>query len=409
MKKAKSKAFTSRVEYFGAIVQTFRPRALTFVDQTRAKYLGLHSESWDADDDGMVGRKVLSAPLEVHLQLTNKCSVGCSTCYTNATPKGLKSEFGIQEWKSVIDELAAMRVFHVALGGGESAELDFLPELAEYALSRGVIPNLTTSGLYGINVVMEALPFLGQVNVSLDGLANRYGGTRRREAFARVDYAISQIRSQKKETGINVVVHRENYGHLRSIFRYAKRKRLNEVELLRLKPTGRAIKPYRKLRCTDEQHKKFFSHVRKIALLSNMRVRVDCSYIPMLAATGASVRTLEKFAIYGCTAGDWLAAVKADGKISGCSFAEPEVESDARNTRELWRDESSFGHFRRWRQIEEPCRSCDYLSLCRGGCSAVSRSVVGSSHSPDPECPIVLASAGSRSKIKKQLPVVGTI
>src|SRR5262249_40170759 len=45
--------------------------------------------------------------------------------------------------------------------------------------------------------------------------------------------------------------------------------------------------------------------------------------------------------------------------------------------------------FRSWRNGPEPCRSCEYLSLCRGGCRAVSASPTA----PDPECPLVLAAA----------------
>src|SRR5207249_1823491 len=75
-----------RAEAFGAIVQLERPRALVFVDRDYARSLG-HAESTDADvrarwthagDDGQIGARPLAAPLEAHLQLTNRCDAGCT-------------------------------------------------------------------------------------------------------------------------------------------------------------------------------------------------------------------------------------------------------------------------------------------------------------------------------------------
>ena len=72
----------------------------------------------------------LSAPLEAHLQLTNRCDAGCQGCYTGASPTGAPANGALVEWKRAIDALAARGVFHLALGGGESALLPWLGEVA---------------------------------------------------------------------------------------------------------------------------------------------------------------------------------------------------------------------------------------------------------------------------------------
>src|SRR5262245_58869652 len=83
----------ARLERFGAIAQLVRPRALVFVDRAFARGLGLEGGAlWDDDDDGRVGPRPLSAPLEAHLQLTNRCDAGCQGCYTAATPGGAAGE-----------------------------------------------------------------------------------------------------------------------------------------------------------------------------------------------------------------------------------------------------------------------------------------------------------------------------
>src|SRR5262249_56180801 len=80
------KAF--RAEGFGGIVQLERPRALVFVDRDYARSLGHDGGACWAEGatDGQIGARPLAAPLEAHLQLTNRCDAGCQGCYTGATP-----------------------------------------------------------------------------------------------------------------------------------------------------------------------------------------------------------------------------------------------------------------------------------------------------------------------------------
>ena len=81
-----------RYESFGGIVHLERPRALVFVDRAYARRLGYRDEShWrarESDDPGL-----LSAPLEAHLQLTNRCKNSCQGCYTGATVEGGADRF----------------------------------------------------------------------------------------------------------------------------------------------------------------------------------------------------------------------------------------------------------------------------------------------------------------------------
>ena len=57
---------------------------------------------------------------------------------------------------------------------------------------------------------------------------------------------------------------------------------------------------------------------------------------------------------------------------------------------DYWERAGAFGPFRRWREAAaEPCNSCDYLALCRGGCRVVSGHD-GDATEPDPECPRVV-------------------
>lgn len=387
----------ARLERFGAILQLAWPRALVFVDRAYARSLGLtsppESDLWrqSPEEDGQVGMSVLSAPLEAHLQLTNRCDVGCQGCYTAATPKGAAAEWGLEEWKRGIDALADMGVFHLALGGGESALLPWLGDIAAYARERGLIPNLTTSGLAGLESLLPITHLFGQINVSLDGLGPTYAAVRGVDGFAGADRAILALRQRKAEIGINVVVTRHNFAELDAIFAYARTRRLNEVELLRFKPSGRGARAYAELACTQDQHRRFLPLVLAACRRHRVRARVDCSYTPMLAHHRPDPALLAELAVYGCTGGDFLIGVKSTGRVSACSFAAPPPERPAlTDIAAYWTQGSAFGPFRTWQSADEPCASCAYHHLCRGGCKVVSAHIFGDPSKPDPECPRVV-------------------
>src|SRR5208337_1705833 len=109
---------------------------------------------------------VLSAPLEVHLSVTNACSKQCGHCYMDSGERDL-GEMSADEFRKAIDLLAAMGVFHMALGGGEALERPDFFELASYVRDRGIVPNLTTNGLLMTREIAARCRIFGQVNISV--------------------------------------------------------------------------------------------------------------------------------------------------------------------------------------------------------------------------------------------------
>jgi radical SAM protein with 4Fe4S-binding SPASM domain len=122
----------------------------------------------------------------------------------------------------------------------------------------------------------------------------------------------------------------------------------------------------------------------------------------MLAHHTPDRSLLAELAVYGCTGGDFLVGAKADGRLSACSFA-PAQLGDTRPTVDAlaayWDSPGAFGTFRTWRTAAEPCASCAYHDLCRGGCKVVSAHVEGDLSAPDPECPRVVDHARKRVRL----------
>jgi radical SAM protein with 4Fe4S-binding SPASM domain len=228
------------------------------------------------------------------------------------------------------------------------------------------------------------------------------------DGFARADEAVVRLRKRTRHVGVNCVVTRENFEELGALFAWARRRRLNEVELLRFKPAGRGAASYEKLRCSDEQHRRLLPTVLGLARRYRRRVRLDCSYTPMVTAHAPDRRLVRWLALYGCAGGDLLIGAKARGAVTACSFAAPPPAGPTvEQLGAYWDSSSAFGPFRRWREARDPCRTCEYLALCRGGCRVVSAHVLGDASAPDPECPRVQAHAAGGASSPRRLPIVG--
>jgi radical SAM protein with 4Fe4S-binding SPASM domain len=373
-----------RPEWFGAIVELETPRALVSVNRAFARRLGLKdSRRWLGADPGR-----LSAPTEVHLVISRRCSAGCKSCYVAATPKG--EALSMQQAKQALERLAQHGVFHVALGGGEAMELDYLFEVAEHARTLGITPNLTTAGLNMTPAMAERCRVFGQINVSVDGVGEAYRDARGFDGFPRARRALELLRAVKREVGINCVVSRSSYERIGEVVALARQLKLSEVELLRFKPAGRGETTFADEDLTPEQARGLFPKVRWLALRHLMRIKLDCSFAPMVFWHRPPLWVARFFGVVGCEGGNLLASVMPDGQLTGCSFGGPNEGSifDADATARAFN--RGFGAFRDYAaQAPQPCASCEYLSLCKGGCRVVAKAK-GDWWQPDPGCPRVV-------------------
>lgn len=377
-----------RYESFGGIIATEDPPALTFADRDYVRGLtGEDPPIWVKKDSGR-----LSAPVEAHYAVTRSCTLGCPGCYMASVAGADRGAAGTESFegaKKIIDQLAGMGVFHVALGGGESFLLPWFTELARHARARGMVPNVTTSGLAFDEEKFDECRVFGQVNVSLDGIGGMYAHTRPGGSFEAADGALIKLGEKGIRRGINCVITRENFDSLESIVAYARNLGLADIEFLRYKPAGRGRERYLDMRLTSAQARALLPLMKKLCRKYRVGIKLDCSFTPFICHHRPPKKLLEFFAIMGCDAGNWLIGVSPAGMVSPCSFVEGE-EFDVGKLGEKWGEDDTFSLYRNWdRETKTACARCDYLSICRGGCHAVAKFVTGSLLEPDPECPFI--------------------
>lgn len=104
--------------------------------------------------------------------MTRRCNLKCIHCYAHARTKADDDELTTAEGKALIDDLAAFGSPVLLFSGGEPLMREDLPELAEYAVSKGMRAVISTNGTLITAPMAKTLKEIGlsYVGISLDGM-----------------------------------------------------------------------------------------------------------------------------------------------------------------------------------------------------------------------------------------------
>ncbi len=375
----------TRYESFGGIVGVIEPPMLAWVDKEFMRELGCRdSPLWRKKRD------YLTAPLEVHFSLTNRCPLKCQHCYTSAGTQKTK-ELTTNECKAALRVLSKLGVFHIAFGGGECFVRKDIFEIAHYCRGLGMVPNVTTNGYYITKEIARKCRVFGRINVSLDGTEKKYKEIRGVDGFEMADRAVALLTKAGNRVGINSILCSKNFAYIAAIVDYAKNRNLENILFLRFKPVGRGKNLYNEMRLTNEQHKELFPLIKKLQEQNpDILFETDCSFLPMVCFHNPSLKRLRFFAVGGCVAGNILLGTLPDGLFNACSICS-ETGGSILELSKSWDESAHLKKFREWtKTAKEPCKSCKYLECCKGGCHVIAKFVTGDFHNSDPECPFVI-------------------
>ncbi|MGE0308525.1 MAG: radical SAM protein, partial [Acidimicrobiia bacterium] len=113
----------------------------------------------------------LDAPICLTWELTYACNLQCVHCLSSSGRRDPR-ELSTAECRSFVDELAAMQVFYVNIGGGEPMiRRDFF-DIVDYAIDQRVGVKFSTNGAF-IDAEaarrMAAMDYL-DIQISVDGV-----------------------------------------------------------------------------------------------------------------------------------------------------------------------------------------------------------------------------------------------
>jgi mycofactocin radical SAM maturase len=360
-----------RPERFGALSYNYGDRRLVFLRPRSAAGPALNDEL----------KRGLDAPICLTWELTYACNLACVHCLSSSG-RSDPAELTTAEALRLIDDLAAMQVFYVNVGGGEpTIRADFF-ELLEYAVSRRVGVKFSTNGTRITPERARALARMDYVDVqvSIDGAtAATNDRVRGAGSYASARAAMDHLAGAGfGPFKISVVMTRHNIPELDQFEALAGQYGA-QLRLTRLRPAGRGADTWSELHPTAEQQRQLYNW-----LIDRPQVLTGDSFFH-LSALGAPLPGLNM-----CGAGRVVCLVDPVGDVYACPFVlHPEFR--AGSVREpggfsgVWRQSGLFSDLRRPASAGA-CSSCGSFDACQGGCMAAKFFTGLPLDGPDPEC-----------------------
>jgi radical SAM protein with 4Fe4S-binding SPASM domain len=316
---------------------------------------------------------ILSAPILVDFQITERCGMGCPQCYASSVTKG--KDVSWEDAELAVAQMREAGVCQVALGGGEPVYYPRLDDLLSLIRDNGMVPNLTTTGVGMTEGQMNSmLRNCGAVAMSLEGVHERFA-IRRKTGFENFQRTAERFLAKEIPLVMQVTVSSQNLEDLDSIVEYCLTVRpLYGVVFLAHKPAGRATSYDKPLSALDYSvvHEKVLRAVK--ALHPHTRVGFDCCFTPGMVGLEQSLGFAPATIVEGCSATRSGIGLTPQLDVLPCTFLPEKKLGNLREKSllEIWRDTPSGG-FRSAMKVhateDSRCRSCSSNSSCMGGCS----------------------------------------
>jgi mycofactocin biosynthetic radical S-adenosylmethionine protein MftC len=324
----------------------------------------------------------LNSPICLTWELTYACNLACVHCLSSSGRRDPR-ELSTAECKAVVDELQAMQVFYVNIGGGEPTVRPDFWELLDYSIDHNVGVKFSTNGikLDAARAAQLARTDYVDVQISLDGAtASVNDQVRGPGSYDTAMRALENLASAGfAQPKISVVMTRHNVEQLDE-FKAIADKFGAQLRITRLRPSGRGADVWDELHPTAAQQRQLYD---------------------WLVARGEGVLTGDSFfhlSAYGqalpglnlCGAGRVVCLIDPVGDVYACPFAIHEnfLAGNVRSPggfETVWRASELFAELRQ-PQTGGACRSCGHYDACQGGCMAAKFFTGLPLDGPDPEC-----------------------
>ena len=331
--------------------------------------------------------KTVAAPLRsfavpeaIHIDLTTVCPLNCPYCYKDTLKN---KEMSFETFSRIIYQAEKLKVFQIAIGGGEPLLVKNLPEYVKKVSSCKMACTITTSG-YGLTEqLLKELKVSGvnHIQVSLNG-STREIHSCSRDGF---DYAISALELLSKNNvlfGINWVARMDNVRDFENIVAYAKKLGADNINILRYKPAIR--EEYIKNALT---HEAFYELIESIKKVRDINIKVDCAFSSILCCLhGNQINPINS----GCGAGRRFMMIDPYGNFKPCSHMH--LVSEEKDILQYWIASPDLEKLRQGEElIDGVCRSCHYLKVCRG-CRGICEKIYMDINRGERNCPVHIES-----------------
>lgn len=339
--------------------------------------------------------------------VTRRCNLKCVHCYAHAKDIPFDDELTMDQGKNLITDLAKFGAPVILFSGGEPLVRRDLPELAAFAVEKGMRAVISTNGTLITSTMAHTLKKIGlsYVGISLDGMEeinDRFRGVK--GAFKSALSGIENCQEAGIKVGLRFTINKFNVTEIPKLFQLLEDMNIPRICFYHLVYAGRGTDLVKEdlshaatrtaLDLIIDETKRLHDKGKPKEVLT-VDNHADGPYIYLRLLKENPERAKEVLELLKWNEGN------NSGRGIGCVSWNGDVHAD-----QFWRH-YSFGNIKDrpfseiWMDTSEPmmkrlkakkkyvkgrCASCRWLDVCGGNFRVRSEAVTGDVWAPDPAC-----------------------
>ncbi len=339
--------------------------------------------------------------------VTQRCNLKCVHCYAHAKDMAYNNEMSTHQGKELIDDLARFGAPVILFSGGEPLVRKDLPELAEYAVEKGMRAVISTNGTLITSKTARILKDIGlsYVGISLDGMQeinDRFRGIK--GAFQSALRGIKNCQDAGIKVGLRFTINKFNVNEIPHIFKLIEEMNIPRVCFYHLVYAGRGTELVKE----DLTHEgtraavdliidetKRLHDIGKPKEVLTVDNHADGPYLYLRLRREEPERAKEVLELLqwneGNNSGRGIGCVSWDGEVHPdqfwrhCSLGNVQQ----RPFSEIWTDTSNLLLKKlkeKKKHVKGRCATCRWLDICAGNFRVRAEATTGDVWAPDPAC-----------------------
>jgi len=339
--------------------------------------------------------------------VTRRCNLRCVHCYAHAREEAGADELTTEQGKVLIDDLAAFGVPVVLFSGGEPLARKDLPELAAYAVGKGMRAVISTNGTLITASMARTLKEIGlsYVGISLDGMQEVNDRFRAVPgAFRGALDGIRNCQAAGIKVGLRFTINRFNVLEIPSIFKLIEEMNIPRVCFYHLVYAGRGSELVKEDLSLEDSRKTLdliIANTRRLHEMGKPKevLTVDNHadgpyiYLRMLKEDPERAKEIMELLKWneGNNSGRGIGCVSWDGAVHADQFWRHYSFGNVRERpfSEIWTDTSNplMAKLKdKKKHVTGRCAECRWLDICGGNFRVRAEAVSGDVWAPDPAC-----------------------
>lgn len=319
--------------------------------------------------------KILSAPLNICLGITNQCNLHCKHCLASSTRQS--QDLTTAELLDIIEQIRALKVFNVAIFGGEPLmRQDFFSILETLSKLKSGLSLNTNGTLITSEIARRLAQYpIKTYTVSLDGASASVQDPFRGDgSFDKNIEGIKNLVAQNCNVLISTTVTHFNYQDVENIVLLgrslgARAVRFNEVMYI-----GNAACYHQSLIMTPQEKFELLESVKQLrSTFGNFITGSIVQVLDIMEEMKVKPKETFPLKITSCGAATSKCAIRPDGWVVPCEILWDVKAGNLKKESlyDIWHNSKVMQAFRKNIEIKKEdipeCEGCAYLRLCYKG------------------------------------------